>query len=181
MTALGDLPPYRLAKLLWRYAHQGPAAVEERVREADGRPCHIPAPPPGPPGPATALPGDDGRLHLLRGTVLLCAAGPASGGGWPHRQHCGWTEDDGGPRDWRGGGFDASLVWGSREITWRVRQAGAVREAAEVPRRRRCRGDGRTFTHHSWPPPPARTPAIRRLRAVLTDALGPGCHLCGHY
>ncbi|MFF7130478.1 endonuclease domain-containing protein [Streptomyces sp. NPDC008240] len=32
-----------------------------------------------------------------------------------------------------------------------------------------------------WPPRPARTASIRRLRAALVDALGPDCHLCGLY
>ncbi|WP_373309486.1 endonuclease domain-containing protein [Streptomyces olivaceoviridis] len=34
---------------------------------------------------------------------------------------------------------------------------------------------------HLWPPPPARTPSLRRLRAALVDALGADCHLCGLY
>jgi len=34
---------------------------------------------------------------------------------------------------------------------------------------------------HLWPPRPARTASIRRLRAALVDALGADCHGCGLY
>ncbi|MGW5129461.1 endonuclease domain-containing protein [Streptomyces sp. NPDC004069] len=44
----------------------------------------------------------------------------------------------------------------------------------------RCHG-GRYELLHLWPPRPARTTSIRRLRASLVDALGPDCHLCGLY
>jgi hypothetical protein len=57
--------------------------VEDLVREAEQQPCHLPSPPPGPPGKISAVPGDDGRFHLERAGLMLCgeteAAVPAVG------------------------------------------------------------------------------------------------------
>jgi hypothetical protein len=49
-----------------------------------------------------------------------------------------------------------------------------------VDRPDRCQGGGYEL-RHLWPPRPARTASIRRLRAALIDALGADCHLCGLY
>lgn len=57
---------------------------------------------------------------------------------------------------------------------------GAV-ALADVPREQQCRQYGRCSALHYWPPPPARTAVVRRLRAALVGALGPDCHLCGRY
>ncbi|MEU2607741.1 endonuclease domain-containing protein [Streptomyces albus] len=54
-------------------------------------------------------------------------------------------------------------------------------DTANVPREQQCRQYGKESALHHWPPPPARTAAVRRMRAALVAALGPHCHLCGRY
>ncbi|MGW2207824.1 endonuclease domain-containing protein [Streptomyces sp. NPDC001781] len=59
--------------------------------------------------------------------------------------------------------------------------SGGEMDLAEVPRDQRCRQYGRDSALHHWPPPPARTVAVRRMRSALVEALGLDCHLCGRY
>ncbi|MDX3165896.1 endonuclease domain-containing protein [Streptomyces scabiei] len=181
MPTLDDLSPYRRAKLLWRWAHQGLHFVEQLVADGASHPCHLPTAPPGPPGTALAVPGDDGRHHLVRAGRMMCGeTETATDGGWPHRQYCSWTETDDGPQEWTGGRDGGDITWGDSHTEWAVRPAGEGVDPGTVPRRERCVA-GRYTTMHSWPPPPARTASIRRLRAALVNTLGPDCHLCGHY
>lgn len=107
MVSLDELPPYRRAQLLWRWAHQGVGFVEGLVREAINEPCPLPSAPPGGPGACLAVPGDDGRFHLERAGRMLCGEARA-GGVWSHRQHCGGIEHEreDGPQEWRGGRLD---------------------------------------------------------------------------
>ncbi|KIF67089.1 hypothetical protein HY68_35730 [Streptomyces sp. AcH 505] len=176
MPTLDDLPPYRRAQLLWLCAHLGRPFVERMVQEADGRRCFMPVPPPAPPGVAVAVLGDDGRFHLVWGERMLCGE-PERTGGAGHRQDCSWVESDSGPQDWTGGrDAPTEAHWGSLTVDWVVRPIGAGQDPGTVERRDRCHGGG-----HCWPPTPARTSTIRRLRAALIDALGPHCHLCGLY
>ncbi|MGW2725365.1 endonuclease domain-containing protein [Streptomyces sp. NPDC001492] len=181
MASLDELPPYRRAQLLWRWSHQGAEFVEHLVHNAKKRPCHLPTPPPGPPGRTLALPGDDGRFHLERAGRMLCGETEAAGA-WSHRQHCGWIERANGPEPWRGGRVDGTdtVVWGALVAEWTVQATGPGVDPGTVERTNRCDG-GRYELRHLWPPPPARTASIRRLRAALVDALGPDCHLCGLY
>jgi hypothetical protein len=181
MASLDELPPYRRAQLLWRWVHQGVAFVEDLVRDADKRPCRLSAAPPGRPGTSLAVPGDDGRYHLERAGRMLCReAGARSVGN--HRQHCGWIEREQGPQEWRGGRLDDAdtVVWGSLVVQWPVRAVGPGVDPGTVDRPDRCQGGGYKL-RHLWPPRPARTASIRRLRAALIDALGADCHLCGLY
>jgi hypothetical protein len=67
--------------------------------------------------------------------------------------------------------------YGTAEPTLSGEEAGP----ADVPRKQQCRQYGKDSALHHWPPPPARTAAVRRMRAALTEALGPDCHLCGRY
>ncbi|MFJ4473134.1 endonuclease domain-containing protein [Streptomyces sp. NPDC089424] len=179
MATLDELPPYRRAKLLWLWAHQGLPYVEQRVIDAAARPCRLPCAPPGPPGSALAVPGSDGRLHLACAEHLLCGD-EQSAGGWAHAQYCSWVEDENGPREWRGSREESTPAWGSAVTTWTVRPVGPGIDPGLVPRRERCAA-GRYEVLHRWPPPPARTASVRRMRAALVDALGPDCHLCGLY
>lgn len=95
MATLDDLPPYRRAHLLWRWAHQGLAYVERMVQAADSRTCTMPFPPPAPPGVALAVLGNDNRFHLVWDSRMLCGD-PESHGGAGHRQYCSWVEGDSG-------------------------------------------------------------------------------------
>ncbi|WP_333745595.1 endonuclease domain-containing protein [Streptomyces sp. IBSBF 2950] len=181
MPTLDDLSPYRRAKLLWRWSFRGLHFVEQLVIDSANRPCHLPTPPPGPPGRALAVPGDDGRHHLVRAGRMLCSdSDTQADDGWSHRQHCGWIDAGNGPQEWRGGRDDGEIRWNSADALWVVRPAGPGIDPATVARRDRCVA-GQYMTMHHWPPPPTRTASIRRLRAALVEALGPDCHLCGHY
>ncbi|MFE7070448.1 endonuclease domain-containing protein [Streptomyces sp. NPDC057620] len=181
MANLYELPPYRQAQLLWRWAHQGVARVEDLVRDAEKRPCHLPCAPPGPPGKTLAVPGDDGRFHLERAGRILCG-GTEAAGAWSHEQHCGWIERDRGPEEWTGSRLDDpdTIVSNSLVAAWTIRRTGPGVDPGTVDRPNRCAA-GRYALLHMWPPRPARTAFIRRLRAALVDALGPDCHLCGRY
>jgi hypothetical protein len=179
VPTLDDLPPYRRAKLLWRWAHQGLPYVEQLVIEAASRPCRLPRPPFNLLGTTLAFLGSDGRRHLARADQLLCGK-DAGAGGWSHRQHCGWIETGDGPREWKGGLVDDDIVWGGVEATWTVDPAGPGIDPGLVPKRERCAAGPHSLLH-CWPPPPARTASVRRMRAALVDALGPDCHLCGLY
>ncbi|MET8291130.1 endonuclease domain-containing protein [Streptomyces sp. NPDC005132] len=179
MASLDELPPYRRAQLLWRWAHEGVAFVEHLVFDAAKEPCSLPPPPPVPPGRTVAVPGDDGRFHLERAGLMLCGQAEATGA-WGHRQHCGWVEREDGPQEWRGGRDDGTSVWGSLIVEWPVRASSPGVDPGTVDRPERCPG-GAYELMHLWPPCPARTASVRRLRAALVDALGPDCHLCGLY
>jgi hypothetical protein len=180
MASLDELPPYRRAQLLWRWAHQGVPFVEDLVRDAEKRPCRLPTPPPGPPGRTLAVPGDDGRFHLERAGRMLCGEAEAAGA-WSHRQHCGWIEREHGPQEWMGGRQDdPEAAFVSVMAGWPVRAIGPGVDPGTVDRSQRCLA-GRYALLHLWPPRPARTASIRRLRAALVDALGADCHLCGLY
>lgn len=181
MTALDDLPPYRRAKLLWRWAHQGVRSVEQRVRYADGEPCGLPTPPPGPSGRTVAVLGDDGLHHLSRGGQMLCCTGKTNEDAWVHQQPCGWLDLGNGPQDWQWSVDEPAVATRHvLSVKWHVRPAGPDVDPGTIARRDRCRA-GDYMVAHSWPPPPARTPSIRRMRAALVEALGPDCHLCGRY
>lgn len=54
-------------------------------------------------------------------------------------------------------------------------------DLGNVPHEKQCRQYGKEYSLHHWPPRPARTAAVRRMRAALVEALGPYCHLCGVY
>ena len=137
MPTLDDLPPYRRATVLWRWAHLSVYELDRMVQEAAGKPCWSTGPA-GPASATTAVLGDDERFHLMRHDEMLCTA--------KHRRLV-HPEPEGVPPD-------------------------------SVPQAQRClAGDYGTF--HFWPPAPARTAPVRRMRAALVDALGPDCHLCG--
>ncbi|MFD0208921.1 endonuclease domain-containing protein [Streptomyces hirsutus] len=170
MPNLNDLPPYRRAKLLWDYAHFGVWRVDQMVREAAGKPCHlngVPVPDP----PRVAVLGDDGRFHLMSGDQMHCSKKQA-GQGWEHRQYCSWSVGDAGPTQERDPAQHQAL-----EHRWFVKAEGDGLPLGSVQVELRCAGGG-YGGFHFWPPPPAKTPVIRRLRAVLVEALGPDCHLC---
>ncbi|MET8647630.1 hypothetical protein [Streptomyces sp. NPDC004675] len=86
MPSLDDLPPYRLAKLMWEFAHLGEHGVEQMIRERAGQPCHLSGVPKSS-SPRVAVLGKDGRFHLMSDGPLLCAKGRAEQG-WEHRQIC---------------------------------------------------------------------------------------------
>ncbi|MFF0092696.1 endonuclease domain-containing protein [Streptomyces canus] len=171
MPTLDDLPPYRRAKLLWDYAHFGVPGIEDMVRERAGQPCRlsgvvVPA------SPRVAVLGSDGRRHLMSDGRLICSD-RASAQGWEHRQYCAWGQTPQGPvEDHRVAEAYQSIVAG-----WLVRLVDEGVPPESVPVEQRC-GGGPYGGFHYWPPPPARTSAVRRLRAALVDALGPDCHLC---
>ncbi|QTI42331.1 hypothetical protein JYK04_00088 [Streptomyces nojiriensis] len=180
MATLDDLPPYRRAKLLWRWAHQGVDRVERLVREAEGRPCSMPTGPAVPSGPTAVLLGNDGRYHLVRGGHMLCAAAPTTDG-WEHHGYCSWIDRGTGPEDFsdRGTVLEEG-AWHSLHHVWNVRTLGPEQAPAEVEPRQRCEGGDYTAAA-SWPPSPARTRSIRLLREALVAALGPDCQVCGLY
>ena len=99
------MSPYRRAKLLWRWAHQGLPFMEQLVADAAKRPCDLPDALPGPPGPTYAVPGDDGPHHLVRVGHMLCGD-QQSPTGHTHRQGYSWVEGPDGPREWMGGRVD---------------------------------------------------------------------------
>jgi hypothetical protein len=172
MPTLDDLPPYRRARLLWRWAHNRDA-LERMVRERVGEPCRVS----GPPGPCPvteAVRGDDGCFHLVADGKPLCSGGGWLAGrgraGWEHRQPCSWWQTDAGPADRYEPG--AQLV--DVVVSWAVAAVGPAVDPQTVAAGERCAGGG-----HYWPPTPARTASIRRLRQALVDELGAVCHLCG--
>ncbi|MFE2596006.1 endonuclease domain-containing protein [Streptomyces sp. NPDC059396] len=172
MPTLDDLPAYRRAKLLWEYAHFGTDRIEEMVRERAGKPCHLSGVS-KPSLPRVAVVGADGRYHLMSDDRMICAKG-RTGQGWEHEQWCEWTEIAGGlVYGHRAGGTHDSLIH-----SWFVQASPKGVPPSSVPPVQRCQ-HGSYGVFHFWPPPSAKTSAVRRLRAVLVDALGPDCHLCG--
>ncbi|KQW11436.1 endonuclease domain-containing protein [Streptomyces sp. Root369] len=171
MPTLDDLPPYRRAKLLWDYAHFGVYGIEQMVRERAGEPCHLPRVP-VPASPRIAILGSDGRRHLMSDGLLVCSEQP-SGQGWGHEQYCSWGQTPEGPvEDHRDG-----ETYQSTQYTWLVQLVDEGVPPESVPAAQQC-GAGRYGGFHYWPPPPARTAPVRRMRAALIEALGPDCHLC---
>lgn len=112
---------------------------------------------------------------------MLCGEAETTGT-WHHRHHCEWIEREDGPQEWKGGRLDdaSTVVWGSLVVEWAVQATGPGTDPGTVDPPDRCQG-GSYELRHLWPPRPARTASIRRLRAALVDALGAGCHLCGMY
>ncbi|MEU0030719.1 endonuclease domain-containing protein [Streptomyces sp. NPDC006335] len=169
MSTLDDLPPYRRAKLLWDYAHFGIYGIEDMIREQAGEPCPLPGVP-VPASPRVAILGSDGRRHLMSDGQLVCSE-RASKQGWEHSQHCSWRETHQEPaEDTRG-----TYQW--IESRWLVQLVDEGVPPDSVPVEQRC-GGGSYGGFHYWPPPPAKTSVVRRLRAALVNALGPECHLC---
>ncbi|MCX3059563.1 endonuclease domain-containing protein [Streptomyces beihaiensis] len=175
MPSLDDLAPYRRAKLLWAFAHFGVAGIEEMMRECAGRPC-MEGPRPGF-TPPVAVVGDDGRAHLLRGDRMLCGEAETERG-WLHKQHCDFHQDSDGAYERTSAAVPAGFQLESVVAAWHVRPAQQRSGVFEVPPHERCRGAWHR-TQHDWPPAPAKTAAVRRMRAALVEALGPYCHLCG--
>ncbi|MER5402723.1 endonuclease domain-containing protein [Streptomyces sp. NPDC002599] len=171
MPSLDDLPPYRRAKLLWDYAHFGVAGVEQMVRDRAGEPCHL-SDVPVPESPRIAVLADDGRHHLMCGSRMICAEGQSKQG-WEHRQWCWWGQSDAGAlEDHRDGG-----TYQGFQHEWTIRVLDAGVPPASVPVEQRCAA-GEYGGFHFWPPPPAKTLVVLRLRAALIEALGLECHLC---
>jgi hypothetical protein len=171
MPTLDDLPPYRRAKLLWDYADFGVPLVEQMVRDRAGDPCDLSGVP-LPASPRVAILGSDGRRHLMSDGQLICAKGRAEQG-WEHEQWCGWTETAGGlVYGYQAGGTCESIMH-----SWFVQAESEGVPPASVPPKQRCQYSSYGVFHY-WPPPPAKTAPVRRLRAALVEALGPDCHLC---
>ncbi|AVH55638.1 hypothetical protein C4B68_07420 [Streptomyces dengpaensis] len=170
MPTLDDLPPYRRAKLLWDFAHFGVWGVDQKVREAVGKPCHVNGPVPDP--PRVAVLGDDGRFHLMSGDQMHCSKKPFDQG-WEHRQYCSWSASDTGTAPVGDPGQSQTL-----DHRWFVNAEGEGVPLESVSAEQHCAGGG-YGGFHFWPPPPAKTAVVRRLRAALVEALGPDCHLCG--
>ncbi|WP_185149011.1 endonuclease domain-containing protein [Streptomyces sp. Ag109_O5-1] len=172
MPTLDDLPPYRRAKLLWELAHFGVAGVDQMVRERAGVPCRLSGEP-KPSSPRVAVLGDDGRFHLMSDGKLLCAQGRTEQR-WEHTQICSWTETSGGLlQGYRSDGTHESVAH-----TWLAQAADEGVPSTALRPEQRCQSDNYTVTMHYWPPLPARTAPVRRMRAALVEALGPDCHLC---
>ncbi|MFH9014965.1 endonuclease domain-containing protein [Streptomyces sp. NPDC017943] len=172
MPILDDLPPYRRAKLLWDFAHFGVDGVNDMVRERAGQPCHLS----GSAAPApdrVAVLGCDGRYHLMSGERMLCAEARTDEG-WEHVQFCSWTEID----DLLVSGYKPDGEYGSVQQRWVVCSTAEGVLPSAVPQEQRCQHSDYGVFHY-WPPPPARTAVVRRLRAALVEALGEDCHLCG--
>ncbi|MEH0609024.1 endonuclease domain-containing protein [Streptomyces scabiei] len=173
MPTLDDLPPYRRAKLLWEFAHLGEHGINQRIREAAGKPCYLPGASRRS-SPTLAVLGGDGRYHLISDVRMVCAEN-LTDQGWEHRQDCSWTEIAGRLAY----GYLAGGTYGSIPYKWFVQMAVAEGvPLSSVPPLQQCQGRRHDTLHH-WPPPPAKTASVRRLRAVLIDSLGPDCHLCG--
>ncbi|MFF4059229.1 endonuclease domain-containing protein [Streptomyces sp. NPDC001668] len=173
MPTLDDFPPYRRAKLLWEFAHFGEYGINQRIREATGESCPLSGVP-KPSSPRMAVLGGDGRHHLMSDGEMVCARGRTEQG-WEHRQYCCWTDTSSGPFE----GHCANGTYESIEHTWIVQTVAESALLSFLPLAQRCLGGDYTVFMHYWPPPPARTAHVRRLRAALTEALGPDCHLCG--
>ncbi|MEV5843691.1 endonuclease domain-containing protein [Streptomyces sp. NPDC051985] len=172
MPTLDDLPPYRRAKLLWEFAHFGVLGIEDMVRELAGKPCSLSGVP-KPSAPRMAVLGEDGRYHLMGDGRMICAKNHGEQG-WEHEQWCGWTEIDGVLVD----GYRAGGTYDSVTHSWFVRaEIGGV-PPGSVPPEQRCQHSSYGVFHY-WPPPPAKTVPVRRMRDALVEALGPDCHLCG--
>lgn len=172
MPNLDDLPPYRRAKLLWEFPHDGVDGINDRMRELAGEPCYLSSGP-KPSSPRVAVPGSDGRYHLVCDGRMICAEGRTDEG-WSHLQHCSWTEIDGILID----GYRAGGVFESIKQEWSVQHLPESVTPSTVPLEQRCQY-GTYGVFHFWPPPPAKTSVVRRLRTALIEALGEDCHLCG--
>ncbi|MFI8089094.1 endonuclease domain-containing protein [Streptomyces sp. NPDC086080] len=172
MPTLDDLPPYRRAKLLWDFAHFGVDGINDMIWERAGKPCHLSGTA-KPSSPRVAVLGGDGRYHLMSDGRMICAKGRAEQG-WKHVQSCSWTEIAGVLVD----GYRAGGTYGSVEQVWFVQPVAEGVPPSSVPPEQRCQY-GTYGVFHFWPPPPAKTAVVRRLRTALVEALGEDCHLCG--
>lgn len=172
MPTLDDLPPYRRAKLLWEYAHFGVDRIDDMVREQAGKPCHLSGVS-KPASPRVAVLGGDGRYHVMSDGRMVCGKSQAKQG-W-HLQICSWTETDG----VLSYGYSMGGTYDSVALEWFVETGAESVPLSSVALEQRCQGEGSYGVMHMWPPPPAKTAPVRRMRAVLVEALGPDCHLCG--
>ncbi|MEU5218499.1 endonuclease domain-containing protein [Streptomyces sp. NPDC020807] len=154
MPSLDDLPENRRLALMWAYAlFPGLGVLHKQMWTLRSDPCQ---PPRVSLPPLTAQRGDDGLFHLLRRERLLCSRPLPPGA--PH-----WYTPGHRPRELR-------LL------------ADSVIDPVHVELDLRCTaGMDYSDQMHNWPPPPAKTPSIRRLRMALIETLGPDCHLCGLY
>ncbi|WP_330457692.1 endonuclease VII domain-containing protein [Streptomyces sp. NBC_00820] len=176
MATLDDLPPYRRAKLLWDNAHFGVWGVDQMVREAAGTPCRLTSAP-VPDSPRMAVLGDDGRYHLMSGDQMHCSKKLLVEQGWEHRQDCSWWSTSAGAV--QAGDYEQYRCLDQRWFVNLVGEEGVPLDS--VPAGLRCQGHGYGGPYesfHYWPPPPARTREVRRLRTALVEALGADCHLC---
>lgn len=178
MVTLDDFPRHRRAQLVWEWAHFGVGAVEHMVRSREGKPC---MPRPGKHVLPSVVLGDDGRAHLLSVDRLLCARNE-SGRGWEHTASCHWLDGPLGTQEdedvW--GPAPAGLHRESAPVEWVVNLTREPADATALPRSLRCQGAA-SYVPHYWPPPPAKTASVRRMRAALMEDLGAACHLCGQY
>jgi hypothetical protein len=188
VVTLDELPEHRREALLWRFALElDYDGMDDLVRERSQRPCRVArlaglaAPDStGLESAAVAVLGDDGRYHLRTGDRLVCATRGrhrAAAGGYPHKQWCYWWVGDTGeyriqappgvayePRRHR-----------SRTVSWVVRLTGQTQPLALVAPGERCREEG---TWQAWPAHLTVATPLGRVRLVLVEALGDGCHAC---
>ena len=129
-----------------------------------------------------AMLGDDGRSHLIHSGSLRCTSVPRRRRDRPlvghqHAQWCRWWTDGhrlrvNPPPLVSGVGVEGTD--GSITASWLVRLTGFECDPAEVPIRRRCP----VLSAVAWPAHRTMATSLGRVRAVVVEALGPGCHAC---
>ncbi len=183
------MPPHRQMALIWRYLLEYTIAeIDAMVRAAAGQSCreyraaaqHE----------YTARLGDDGRYHLLRDQVPVCATVMSQSTRrrrravpvdywWHHQQCLSWTDGTRYRVHAPAEAWDVETrtlaVGTSRwiEAEWRITLTGQPTDPAMVPGRRRCPLSA------DWPGYQGLDRPGGRERARLVAVLGSQCHLCG--
>lgn len=185
ITWLGtaDFPKHRRAALLhrlaWEAESEDPGVLAALVAERAARACRVPTRPMPDETPVAVL-GNDGRYHLLLGSLYLCGRSwrgrkkpspPAIG----HEQWCKWWSADG--TEYRtnppkGTPMDAGTS-GKKTVRWAVLATGTEADPALVRRRERCPVEQDSAR---WPP--FHGPVLGPIIKALIAALGPACHAC---
>ncbi|MEV6871651.1 endonuclease domain-containing protein [Amycolatopsis sp. NPDC051128] len=185
---LQEWPEARREALLWRFAltldYEG---VADYVRTTASSPCF------GPhwqarTGELTAVLGDDGRYHLLRGDLVLCSGISERGsralprhadGPVRHQRRYDWWTDGTTYRMFAPPTAPIAVRRGPRHyrvVEWAVQcDSERVAPGTVLPSQRCTYVGGRS----DWPPSLSPDSRIGRIRQRLIDLAGAQCHACG--
>lgn len=185
-SGLRSWPRHRREVLLWRLAGMTYAEVDAYVRDGSTRECrwrwhqqHT--------ADTMALPGDDGRYHLVRDETVLCTGlnginrecHRRDTDTVPHHRHCEWWYDGSRYRLTPPRGTTSEQLreyGGSREVDWDVRFVKTPVDPSTVPPLQRCVYVG---SRSDWPPYASTDTQIGQIRQTLTEFGGHQCHACG--